>query len=103
LTRKKAYKNKEESKGKDIVSYECRKPRHIKPECPSIKKKKGKFEKMTKALKVETRSDTECELTDEEGNPCLMVESKLEEDEVKDSKLSDDELQDFLKEMFEEH
>jgi len=48
----KPYKSKEESKHKDIAYYECRKPCHIKPNCPTLKKLKGKHEKKNRTLKT---------------------------------------------------
>lgn len=47
-------KMKDENKGKDIVCYECKKPGHIKPDCPFLKKTKGNPGKKKHALKVET-------------------------------------------------
>lgn len=47
---KKPYRKKDESRGKDIVCYEHGK--HIKPNCPSLKKKKGKYEKKKRALRL---------------------------------------------------
>lgn len=52
-------KAKDENKGKKVVCYECKKPGHIKPQCPVLKKLKVKARKKKHALKAETWSDTE--------------------------------------------
>ena len=76
------YKNKEELKGRDLVCYECRKPCHIKLDCPLLEKKKGKYERKKKALNAEKWSDSKCETNDEEeANLCLMVDSNHEEED----------------------
>ncbi|XP_071723927.1 uncharacterized protein [Rutidosis leptorrhynchoides] len=66
----------DEEPNKDVVCFECKKKGHIKPNCPLLKKKRGKAEKFRKALKEETWSDTECEESDDEyANLCLMAQS----------------------------
>jgi len=39
---------------KDVICFKCKKNEHIRPNCPLLKKKKGRTEKYKKALKVET-------------------------------------------------
>ena len=64
---------------KDVICFHCKKRGHIKTNCPLLKKKNGKYEKVKKALKVEIWSDIECEDSDEEyANICLMT--KLDSD-----------------------
>ena len=103
--KRRPYQNKEELKSRDLVCYEYRKPGYIMPNCPLLKKRKGKYERKKKALNVETWSDSKCETSDEEeANLYLMTDSDHEEeDEVIWPKLSYEEMQDFLKEMFDEH
>lgn len=68
--------NDEGGEGKDVIYFQCRKRGDIKPNCPLLKKRKGKFEKFKRALKEETWSDTKCEETDEAyANICLMKNS----------------------------
>lgn len=81
LEDKKPFKNKEKSKGKDIVCNECRKPDHIKLDCPLVKKKKCKFKKKKWALKAEMRSNTECKSSDDDkANLCLVANFESEEE-----------------------
>lgn len=49
---KRPFKGKEESKGKNIVCFECRKSGHIKFDCPLLKKSGGRFEKKKIVLKA---------------------------------------------------
>jgi len=68
-----------------VICFECKKNWYIRPNCPLLKKKKGKTDKYKKALKTETWSDTECEKSKEEyANLCLIPysdsDSKLEID-----------------------
>ncbi|XP_056163090.1 uncharacterized protein LOC130136781 [Syzygium oleosum] len=89
----------------DMALFTRKKLGHIKPDCPLLKKKRGKYEKKKKALNTETWSESECETSDEEeANLYLMADSDHEEeDEVIQPELSYEEIQDFLKEMFDEY
>ncbi|PKA50076.1 hypothetical protein AXF42_Ash021107 [Apostasia shenzhenica] len=99
-------KNKED----DIVCYECKKPGHIKPNCPLLKTRKVKKKK--KAL-VATWSDSDSSTSEEDeknevANLCLMANIDDEDDEeessekVKDS-LSYDELEENLFDLIHEY
>lgn len=105
LRGQKSFKSKEENKGKNVVCYQCKKPKHIKPDRPLLKKRKGKYEKKKQALKAEMWSDTKCESSDDdEANLCLMADFENdEENEVNIYELYYEEMQDFLEEIFEEH
>ena len=73
-------KNALDEKSKEVICFHCRKRGHIKPNCPLLKKK-TKFEKAKKALKVETLSDTKCEDNDEDiANFCLMANTNSDSD-----------------------
>ncbi|XP_071724666.1 uncharacterized protein [Rutidosis leptorrhynchoides] len=76
----------DEEPNKEVVCFECKKKGHIRPNCPLLKKKRGKAEKFRKALKAETWSDTECEESDEEyANLCLMAQSDSDSGSDSDS------------------
>lgn len=65
------------------MCYECRKPGHINPDCPLVKRKKGKTKKKVSALKPEMWSDAECESSDDDAdqvNICLMTDFNVEEE-----------------------
>ena len=86
-------KDRTETKDKSpIICYECKKPGHIKAECPSLNKEKEKrrfFPKKKRGL-MATWEDLDLSTTDdeeeaeEEANLCLMANtvSEEEEDEV---------------------
>ncbi|KAK8649027.1 hypothetical protein V6N13_129765 [Hibiscus sabdariffa] len=73
--RKGEFKNKNREEEKDqLICYECKKPRHIRMECPQLKKKSfGKMKKLK--AHVATWSDEESSDEDEEevANFCLMA------------------------------
>ncbi|XP_071724109.1 uncharacterized protein [Rutidosis leptorrhynchoides] len=76
----------DEEPNKDVVCFECKKKGHIRPNCPLLKKKRGKAEKFRKSLKAETWSDTECEESDNEyANLCLMAQSDSDSGSDSDS------------------
>lgn len=57
-------------------------------------------------MKAKTWSDTECESNDEDeelANLCLMANIQSQEEEVFISNLTYDEMQDFPKEIYNEH
>ena len=99
-------KDRTEIKDKSpIICYECKKPRHIKAECPSLNKEKEKnrfFLKKKRGL-MATWEDLDLSSTDyeeeaeEEANLCLMAStfSEEEKDEVTNSDLN-------LQEAFDE-
>jgi len=69
-----------------VIYFECKKNGHVRPNCPLLKKKKGRTEKYRKALKAETLSDTEYEENDEYyANIPLMARSKSGSDSEIDS------------------
>jgi len=69
-----------------VICFECKKKRHIRPNCPLLKKKKGRTKKYKIALKAETWSDTECEESEEEyANICLMAHSNSNSNSKSDS------------------
>ncbi|MQL76956.1 hypothetical protein Taro_009354 [Colocasia esculenta] len=75
----------ETSKNEEVTCFECRKPGHIRPECPELKKKKaytkgnGKTSKK-KALAAWSDEDTSTgeESEEEIANLCLMAKSDHE-------------------------
>ncbi|MQM10901.1 hypothetical protein Taro_043804 [Colocasia esculenta] len=79
----------ETCKNEEVTCFECKKPGHIRPECPELKKKKtyskgnGKTSKK-KALTVWSDEDTSTEEESEEeiANLCLMAKSDHEKDSV---------------------
>ncbi|MQM03633.1 hypothetical protein Taro_036419 [Colocasia esculenta] len=79
----------ETSKNEEVTCFECRKPGHIRPECPELKKKKtyskgnGKTSKK-KALAAWSDEDTSTEEESEEeiANLCLIAKSDHEKDSV---------------------
>ncbi|KAK9006224.1 hypothetical protein V6N11_035269 [Hibiscus sabdariffa] len=78
--RKVDFKNKSKEEDKDqLICYECKKPGHIRTECPQLKKKS--FEKKKKKLKAQIATWSEEGSSDEEeqevANLCLMA---LEDD-----------------------
>ncbi|KAK8681359.1 hypothetical protein V6N13_053763 [Hibiscus sabdariffa] len=73
--RKGEFKNKNREEEKDqLICYECKKPGHIRTECPQLKKKSFGKKKKLKAH-VATWSDEESSDEDEEeiANLCLMA------------------------------
>lgn len=71
---------------KDVICFECKNKGHIRPNCPLLKKNRGKVEKYRKALKAETWSDTKCEESDDDyANICLMAQSDSAPDSETDS------------------
>ncbi|KAK8983113.1 hypothetical protein V6N11_057869 [Hibiscus sabdariffa] len=73
--RKGEFKNKNREEEKDqLICYECKKPGHIRTECPQLKKKSFGKKKKLKAY-VATWSDEESSDEDEEevANLCLMA------------------------------
>lgn len=90
----KGQSSKQEKKKDQIICYECKRPGHIKMDCPSFKYQ----EKKSKAMKATNWDDSEASSSEEEedceiANMCFMA---LGEDEVSilnhDPKLSYDEL-----------
>ncbi|GAV71295.1 hypothetical protein CFOL_v3_14789, partial [Cephalotus follicularis] len=68
--------------------FECNKPRHIKVDCPQLKKKKLFKKKALKAWHLSDAESSEDEVTEQVANLCFMALSDDEEDsenEVGDS------------------
>jgi hypothetical protein len=89
----KGQSSKQEKKKDQIICYECKRPGHVKMDCPSFKNQ----EKKSKAMKATNWDDSEVSSSEEEdcevANMCFMA---LGENEVSilnhDSNLSYDEL-----------
>ena len=88
----KAYKEKEKRKEKkEIQCYECKKPGHIKYECPTLIKKIENFKKKSRAM-LATWSDLEdtetnsevSEGEEDEANLCLMATSEVHSESDED-------------------
>ena len=78
---KEDYKKKEE-----VTCFECKRPRHIRPECPLLKRR---FQEKKKAMMAESTWDDDDELLAEEDNEelanlCLMVKTDEEKEVTKD-------------------
>jgi len=60
-----------------VICFECKKNGYIRPNCPLLKKNKGKAKKYRKTLKAETWSDTKSKESDDDyANICLMAKSE---------------------------
>ena len=88
----KAYKEKEKKKEKrEIQCYECKKPGHIKYECPTLIKKMENYKKKGRAM-LATWSDLEdtetnpedSEEEEDEANLCLMASSEVHSESDED-------------------
>ncbi|GAV64816.1 zf-CCHC domain-containing protein/UBN2 domain-containing protein [Cephalotus follicularis] len=106
----KKYPQKEESsKKEELVCYECKKPRHFKSDCPSLKKKEqfkknNEHSKKKKAM-VATWDDSDESSSDEEsdGEVANIAFMAIEEEEEDKINFSFDELQDAYQNLFNEY
>nr|QCQ81933.1 hypothetical protein [Ammopiptanthus mongolicus] len=81
------------SREDSTICYECRKPGHIRTECPQLKKAPKKLRKKKSMMATwedldESSSESEDEHT-ESAHICLMADTDSESDEVTPSNLSD--------------
>ncbi|XP_057984699.1 uncharacterized protein LOC131169503 [Hevea brasiliensis] len=87
----KKYAPKTPNHSSEIVCYECNKPGHIKPKCPTLKKKnkfrKDKSKKAMAATWSDSDSSSNDETSDKEAaNTCMMaIEEKGESSHIEDS------------------
>ena len=85
---------------KPIICYECKKPGHIKSECPQLKnqeKEKKRYNKFKKKAYVSSiwgnsSSDEDEDEEEEKANICLVAQEQQDDSEVYDSQPSYDEL-----------
>ncbi|KAK8510421.1 hypothetical protein V6N12_011786 [Hibiscus sabdariffa] len=98
--RKGDFKNKRKEEEKDqIIFYECKRPRHIRSECPQLKKKSfGKKKKLKAQIATWSDEESSDEEEQEVSNLCLM---ELEEDSKVTSNSSKCDL--TFDELFEEY
>ncbi|KAL7209433.1 hypothetical protein ACSBR1_031052 [Camellia fascicularis] len=97
---KKAF-NKDEEKDDPIICYECKKSRHIKPECPNLKnKKKSKRRAMMAAWEESDYNSSDSKASNSEvTNLCFIG---IEDDKVTENSLSYEELLDVVEELHED-
>ncbi|GAV58050.1 zf-CCHC domain-containing protein [Cephalotus follicularis] len=85
--------SKNEKEEKEVICHECDKPGHIRPDCPKLKKRKGKIKKkaMIGTWSNNDESNSDNEESEEIANITFMA---IEDDcEVTTSSLSYNELQ----------
>ncbi|XP_058222936.1 uncharacterized protein LOC131332656 [Rhododendron vialii] len=93
----------ENSKKRDIICYECKRPGHLKSQCPEIKKsmKTAKRRAMLAALREIDRSSSEENSDQEVANLCLMAhgEEEVNSSDDFDEQFTYDELLDAFEEL----
>ncbi|GAV62617.1 LOW QUALITY PROTEIN: zf-CCHC domain-containing protein/UBN2 domain-containing protein, partial [Cephalotus follicularis] len=65
--------------------FECNKPRHIKVDCPQLKKKKLFKNKALKAWHLSDDESSDHEVTEQVANLCFMASNEESDNEVDDS------------------
>ena len=72
------FKNKHKGESNEIICLKCKKPGHMKVECPQLKRKIHSGDKKKKSLMVtwdDSYSEKSRSSDDEQTNICLMVDT----------------------------